>query len=453
MEIMENKNLFLLFRTFVFCFILMPGFVLHPKQSQAQSGVAINASGAACDSSAILDVSATNKGMLMPRMTTAQRNGIVNPAEGLLIFNTTIKCFEAFVNSAWLTVSCPANCTPPATPGSITGNSAPCLNGTGLPYSIATVSGATYYTWTVPSGATITGGQGSNAIVAGFGTTNGNICVTASNNCGTSSPACLSITLQSAPSAPTSGAQVPGQTQIAWNWNAVAGATGYKWNTTNNYGTATDNGAGTSYTQTGLTCNTAYNLYIWAYNSCGNSTETLLSQTTSACVAGKRVFMTSTTYTANFGGVTGADNQCQLRANAASLGGSWKAWISQSGNSPSTRFTQYSGPYILLNSNVVANSWADLTDGTIGTPINIDEYNNLVTSSVNTWTNTNIDGTFNTGSLFGCGGTVCGSWTIGNTCNNPNCAQLGGGTSVDFNWTVGGASCCDQLFRLYCFEQ
>ncbi|PQV46600.1 hypothetical protein CLV33_10998 [Jejuia pallidilutea] len=46
------------------------------------------------DDSSILDVESTNKGVLVPRLTTAQRNAIVNPATSLLIFNTTTQQFE-----------------------------------------------------------------------------------------------------------------------------------------------------------------------------------------------------------------------------------------------------------------------------------------------------------------------------------------------------------------------
>ena len=55
------------------------------------------------------------------------------------------------------------------------------------------------------------------------------------------------------PSAPTAGTHTPGQTTITWNWNIVSEATGYKWNTTNNYATATDNLTSASYNQTNLT--------------------------------------------------------------------------------------------------------------------------------------------------------------------------------------------------------
>jgi len=43
-------------------------------------------------SSAALDISNTSKGVLMPRMTSAQRNAIVTPAAILLVFDTDKGC-------------------------------------------------------------------------------------------------------------------------------------------------------------------------------------------------------------------------------------------------------------------------------------------------------------------------------------------------------------------------
>lgn len=45
-------------------------------------------------SSAALDLTSNNKGFLPPRLSTSQRNSIVNPATGLLIFNSTIGCLQ-----------------------------------------------------------------------------------------------------------------------------------------------------------------------------------------------------------------------------------------------------------------------------------------------------------------------------------------------------------------------
>jgi alpha-tubulin suppressor-like RCC1 family protein len=48
------------------------------------------------EQSAILDVSSTEKGFLPPRLTEAERNAIINPATGLLIYNNTSQCLEIY---------------------------------------------------------------------------------------------------------------------------------------------------------------------------------------------------------------------------------------------------------------------------------------------------------------------------------------------------------------------
>lgn len=50
--------------------------------------IGINSTGAAPNNSAMLDVSSTNKGFLMPRMSAAQRLAITTPANSLLVFDT-----------------------------------------------------------------------------------------------------------------------------------------------------------------------------------------------------------------------------------------------------------------------------------------------------------------------------------------------------------------------------
>jgi hypothetical protein len=52
--------------------------------------------------SAILDLTATDRGFLPPRMTTLQRDLINNPAQGLLIFNTTDSIVQIYNGACWL---------------------------------------------------------------------------------------------------------------------------------------------------------------------------------------------------------------------------------------------------------------------------------------------------------------------------------------------------------------
>jgi uncharacterized protein (TIGR02145 family) len=76
-------------RTFFVIIALFTAYSIHAQ-------VSISSDGSDPDSSAMLDVKSTNLGLLIPRMTSAQRDAITNPAEGLLIFNTTTQCFEAY---------------------------------------------------------------------------------------------------------------------------------------------------------------------------------------------------------------------------------------------------------------------------------------------------------------------------------------------------------------------
>jgi len=45
---------------------------------------------------AALEIRATDKGVLFPRMTTAQRNAITNPPNGLMVFNTDERCLNYY---------------------------------------------------------------------------------------------------------------------------------------------------------------------------------------------------------------------------------------------------------------------------------------------------------------------------------------------------------------------
>jgi len=53
------------------------------------------------DPSAVLELASTQKGFLPPRLTTLQRNAIVQPAEGLTIYNTNKDCLEWYNKSGW----------------------------------------------------------------------------------------------------------------------------------------------------------------------------------------------------------------------------------------------------------------------------------------------------------------------------------------------------------------
>jgi hypothetical protein len=70
--------------------------------TQAQVGIGTTSPA----TSSVLDVSSTTKGLLAPRMTTAQRDAITSPATGLQIYNTDNAAIETFTGTAgeWFTL-------------------------------------------------------------------------------------------------------------------------------------------------------------------------------------------------------------------------------------------------------------------------------------------------------------------------------------------------------------
>jgi hypothetical protein len=164
---------------------------------------------------------------------------------------------------------------------------------------------------------------------------------------------------------------------------------------------------------------------------------------TPASAAYRRVFVSSTPSSANLGGVTGADARCQDLANAANLGGSWRAWVSSSTSSPSVRFTKSSVPYRLLDETLVAVSWAELTGGSLRHAIDRDE-KNVLTTGIEVWTATTSAGAYNGG---GCNGFTSGA-------NGAPTAAQGVTDQTDGDWTEVYVQFCDRTEpRIYCFEQ
>lgn len=65
------------------------------------SQVAINNAQLPPNSSAMLDVSSFEKGLLMPRMSSQQRNLIINPVKGLMVFDNTTNSFWFYEGTKW----------------------------------------------------------------------------------------------------------------------------------------------------------------------------------------------------------------------------------------------------------------------------------------------------------------------------------------------------------------
>ncbi len=96
-------------------YVLIALLVLSSLNLTAQVG--INSDGSAPDASAMLDVKSTTSGLLIPRMTAANRDNIVSPATGLLVYVTDDNSFYYFDGANWVNLS-----TQPDQDWAVTGN-------------------------------------------------------------------------------------------------------------------------------------------------------------------------------------------------------------------------------------------------------------------------------------------------------------------------------------------
>lgn len=154
-------------------------------KSNAQ-GMAINTAGTAADNSAMLDVSSTTKGILIPRMTITERNAISSPVAGLLIYQTnSTPGFYYYNGSTWTAVS--GGSPTGGAGGGLSGtypnpsiasdavNSSNIVNGSIVNADIAdgTINVAKLATTGTPSGTTFLNGNGAWATPAGGGGSSG----------------------------------------------------------------------------------------------------------------------------------------------------------------------------------------------------------------------------------------------------------------------------------------
>jgi hypothetical protein len=177
-----------------------------------------------------------------------------------------------------------------------------------------------------------------------------------------------------------------------------------------------------------------------------------------ACVAPKRVFITSTTYTGDLGGLAGADAKCQERANAGALGGHYKAWLSDSTTQAKARLTHARVPYVLVDGAPVAKDWAGLVSGTLLRPIALTELAGPPTLTARplgcgdflVWTNTKEDGTAASADRS------CRDWTDGTSGPGPDAGAVWGMADSESLWS---SECktelagCNGSFPLFCVEQ
>lgn len=104
---MKNLNKYFQIISLVVLFLVPTTFIFSQS-------VSINANGDPADASAILDVSSTTKGILLPRMTKTKRDNISSPATGLLIFQTNATVgFYYYDGSTWVEIGSASSLSSP----------------------------------------------------------------------------------------------------------------------------------------------------------------------------------------------------------------------------------------------------------------------------------------------------------------------------------------------------
>lgn len=159
------------------------------------------------------------------------------------------------------------------------------------------------------------------------------------------------------------------------------------------------------------------------------------------------LFITSSIYNGNLGGVSGADFRCSSTAGAGGLSGTFQAIISTSAMHARGRMPN--AKYVTTTGETVAHSISDLFDGTIETQIRNEQGNYAPSSGTygSVWTGTKWDGYYVNGT-----NTSCKDWT---SSSNPDWGEVGFVPSLDSFWVwvnTSGWAPCDVQRALYCFQ-
>lgn len=183
---------------------------------------------------------------------------------------------------------------------------------------------------------------------------------------------------------------------------------------------------------------------------CGKTCDADQTCVDEDCVPFERVvFVTSALYTINLQGWEGAIDVCQSHASIGQLEGEFLPWLGTEANSPDFDFVG-DGPWVRTDGVLVAESFADLVDGSLEAPINLDELGEPGPT------------------ILGCGGEAVGVWTgvftdgtptEEDNCNNwspgmPNSLGLIGDLgATDGAWTDACIESCAFAYPIYCFQQ
>ncbi len=204
-------------------------------------------------------------------------------------------------------------CQIPVPAGAITGNASVCRSSSGVIYSVGAILNATSYDWTLPTGATITAGTGTNSITVSYSASavSGNITVKGTNDCGIGAISTLAVTVNA----------LPTPTLITGPLSACLGATGVVYTTQSGM---------TAYTWTisaggTITAGAGTNSITVTWNALGAQTISLNYSNAAGCRAATPVVFNITVASRPIPVITGPANAC--------LGFTTNVYSTQAGNS------------------------------------------------------------------------------------------------------------------------
>jgi hypothetical protein len=166
------------------------------------------------------------------------------------------------------------------------------------------------------------------------------------------------------------------------------------------------------------------------------------------------VFITSTPFGGgDVGNLAGGDAKCNEAAGESALasvrGRSFKAWLSGASSGDAVdRISQTSSTkrFVRPDGAIIANNVADLIDGSLRAPIDLDE-NGSTVNDVETWTGTLANGRRADDEGISGKGT-CESWT-----SSAAQGMTGRSNRLDGSWTNDNYFVvCSGVHHLYCFE-
>lgn len=233
----------------------------------AAAGLTVSPTATICPGqSTSLTVSGGSTYTWTPAATLSSANGATVTASPTVTTTYTVST-PGCSGTQTKTVQVVVNGVPPAI-GAISGPTLVCANSTGLTYSVNNVA-STNYTWTVPSGASITSGANTNAVTVNWGSAAGTVSVIAVASCGTAT-ASLNVNLS-----PSLNLTVtPASSNICAGGSvalSASGATSYTWSPAASLNTST----GSSVTASPATA-TTYTV-IGATGTCTGSATASIS--------------------------------------------------------------------------------------------------------------------------------------------------------------------------------